>query len=81
MHWEDFENENGFKFLQRYRSQGPIFNDDIQSTAAVALASVLGACRMPEVLHFLQQTFLIVGAGQAGLGIAALLKTALVQQV
>lgn len=81
VHWEDFGNENAFALLERYRSRAPSFNDDIQSTAAVALAAVLGACRLPGVPPLTAQTFLLIGAGQASLGIAALLVKALAKEV
>ena len=81
IHWEDFATDNAFKLLQRYQERLPSFNDDSQSTAAVTLAAVLGACRMPGVPPLTEQTFLLVGAGSASLGIAALLMEALQQEV
>jgi malic enzyme len=81
IHWEDFGSSNATRFLQRYRGMGPTFNDDIQSTAAVALASILGACRVDGVMPITEQVFMFVGAGQASLGIAALLVQALKDEV
>ena len=81
IHWEDFGSSNAARFLERYRSSGPTFNDDIQSTAAVALAALLGAARLAGVPPLAQQTFMFVGAGQASLGIAALLVQELVDSV
>eukprot|EP00892_Ulva_mutabilis_P010593 jgi/Ulvmu1/7906/UM004_0138.1 len=80
VHWEDFGSSNAATLLQRYRSRGPTFNDDIQSTAAVALACVLGACRRGSVPPLAEQVFMFAGAGQAALGIAAMLTTALVDE-
>jgi malic enzyme len=51
--------------VQRTQALGlPTFNDDIQCTAAVVLAAVLGGCRVPGVPPLAQQTFLFFGAGQ-----------------
>lgn len=81
IHWEDFGSRNAAALLQRYRGLGPTFNDDIQSTAAVTLACVLGACRRAAVPQLADQVFLFAGAGQAALGIARLLTTALADEV
>lgn len=81
VHWEDFGSRNAAALLERYRGRGPTFNDDIQSTAAVTLACVLGACRRDTVPPLADQVFVFAGAGQAALGTAALLTTALMDEV
>ncbi|XP_054266104.1 NADP-dependent malic enzyme-like [Macrosteles quadrilineatus] len=74
--FEDFANENAFNFLTKYRDQYTMFNDDIQGTAAVTVAGILAAVRfMDKKLEDFKVLF--VGAGEAGVGIANLLVTAM----
>ena len=55
----------------------PVFNDDIESTAAAVVAAVYGAARLQEVPPLAEQHFVFVGAGQANIGSARLLCRAL----
>lgn len=74
--WEDFANINAVPILARYRDQVCTYNDDIQGTAAVALAGIYGALRVSGQ-KLADQRFLFLGAGSAATGIAELISQAM----
>ncbi|KAG6521186.1 hypothetical protein ZIOFF_018252 [Zingiber officinale] len=64
--FEDFQMKWAFETLQRYRENFCMFNDDIQGTAGVALAGLLGSVRAQgrSLNDFMKQKIVVVGAGR-----------------
>ena len=77
--FEDFLTPNAYALLERYRDRVLCFNDDIQGTAAVALAGVYASSRVTG-RPFRDVRILFLGAGSASTGIADLMASALVKE-
>lgn len=69
IHFEDFGVTTARPVLNRYRNVLPCFNDDIQGTGAVVMASMAAGLKLTG-RDLLDSTVLIYGAGSAGIGIA-----------
>jgi malate dehydrogenase (oxaloacetate-decarboxylating)(NADP+) len=78
LQFEDFHKDNALLLLDRYRDRACMFNDDVQGTAGVALAGLIGACRTAGT-SLREQRVLFLGAGSAALGIADLTVAAMVR--
>ncbi|MFZ4775579.1 MAG: NAD-dependent malic enzyme [Terrimicrobiaceae bacterium] len=76
LQWEDFANFNAVPILERYRDKICTYNDDIQGTAAVALAGIFGSLRLSGQ-KLTDQKFLFLGGGSAATGIAELISEAM----
>ncbi|KAH9301309.1 hypothetical protein KI387_012892 [Taxus chinensis] len=77
--FEDFANHNAFELLAKYSSTHLVFNDDIQGTAAVVLAGLVASLKVIGGT-LADHTFLFLGAGEAGTGIAELIALEMTKQ-
>lgn len=77
--FEDFLTPRAISLLDHYRDLVLCFNDDIQGTAAVALAGLFAASRISGV-KLTDQRIMFVGAGSAATGIGELIVSALVEE-
>jgi malic enzyme len=80
--FEDFSSDKAQTLLNHYRHHHLCFNDDIQGTGATTLAGLLGALRAKgEAVEALgDHVIVIAGAGSAGIGVAQVLKQAMMEQ-
>jgi malate dehydrogenase (oxaloacetate-decarboxylating)(NADP+) len=77
--FEDFLTPNAYALLRKYRDRVLCFNDDIQGTAAVALAGVYASTRITG-RRFKDLRVMFLGAGSAATGIADLMVSAWVDE-
>jgi len=76
--WEDFSKQNAFTIRDAYLHHLISFNDDIQGTGAITLAGTLAAMKVKNE-KFIDQVFLVHGAGAGGVGIAEQIETELLE--
>lgn len=77
IHFEDFGVANAHRLIKDYSPLHSVFNDDIQGTGAVTLATILSAVGATKT-RISEQRYVVFGAGSAGLGIACQLRDAMV---
>lgn len=79
IHFEDWTGVDAVHLLERYRHDYCVYNDDVQGTAGITLAGMINACKIKGT-NLKDETYLFLGAGSAGIGLANLLCSALVEQ-
>jgi malate dehydrogenase (oxaloacetate-decarboxylating)(NADP+) len=79
IHFEDWKGTDAIRLLARYSDKVLCYNDDIQGTAAVALAGLTTALQIIGS-SLTEQRILFLGAGSAGIGIANLIAAAMARK-
>jgi malate dehydrogenase (oxaloacetate-decarboxylating)(NADP+) len=79
VHFEDWTGVDAVHLLERYRNKYCCYNDDVQGTAGITLAGMINATKLKGA-KLKDEKYLFLGAGSAGIGLANLLCSALVQQ-
>jgi malate dehydrogenase (oxaloacetate-decarboxylating)(NADP+) len=79
IHFEDWTGVDAVHLLQRYRDKYCIYNDDVQGTAGIVLAGMINAAKIKGT-KLSDEKYLFLGAGSAGIGLADLLCSAMVEE-
>jgi malate dehydrogenase (oxaloacetate-decarboxylating)(NADP+) len=79
IHFEDWTGVDAVHLLHRYRDKYCVYNDDVQGTAGITLAGMINAAKLKGT-KLRDEKYLFLGAGSAGIGLADLLCSALVEQ-
>jgi malate dehydrogenase (oxaloacetate-decarboxylating)(NADP+) len=79
IHFEDWTGVDAVHLLQRYRDKFCVYNDDVQGTAGIVLAGMINAGKIKGT-KLSDEKYLFLGAGSAGIGLADLLGSAMVQE-
>jgi malate dehydrogenase (oxaloacetate-decarboxylating)(NADP+) len=79
IHFEDWTGTDAVHLLQRYRDKYCVYNDDVQGTAGIVLAGMINAAKIKGT-KLSDEKYLFLGAGSAGIGLADLLCSAMVEE-
>src|SRR5499427_8845333 len=79
IHFEDWTGVDAVHLLQRYREKYCVYNDDVQGTAGIVLAGMINAVKIKKT-KLSDEKYLFLGAGSAGIGLADLLCSAMVEE-
>jgi malate dehydrogenase (oxaloacetate-decarboxylating)(NADP+) len=79
IHFEDWTGADAVHLLQRYRDKYCVYNDDVQGTAGIVLAGMISASKIKGT-KLSNEKYLFLGAGSAGIGLADLLCSAMVEE-
>lgn len=79
VHFEDWTGVDAVHLLQRYRDKYCVYNDDVQGTAGIVLAGMINAVKIKGT-NLRDEKYLFLGAGSAGIGLADLLCSAMVEE-
>lgn len=79
VHFEDWTGVDAVHLLDRYRDKYCVYNDDVQGTAGITLAGMINAVKLKGT-QLKDEKFMFLGAGSAGIGLANLLCSALVEE-
>lgn len=79
LQFEDFAQQHAYPLLQQYQEQLCTFNDDIQGTAAVAVAAIIAATKVSG-MPLKDHRIAVLGAGSAGCGISEQLVHAMMNE-
>jgi malate dehydrogenase (oxaloacetate-decarboxylating)(NADP+) len=79
VHFEDWTGVDAVHLLQRYRDKYCVYNDDVQGTAGIVLTGMINAAKVKGT-KLSDEMYLFLGAGSAGIGLADLLCSAMVEE-
>src|SRR6266852_3012923 len=79
IHFEDWTGADAVHLLQRYRDKYCVYNDDVQGTAGIVLAGMINAAKIKGT-KLSDEKYLFLGAGSAGIGLADLICSAMVEE-
>jgi malate dehydrogenase (oxaloacetate-decarboxylating)(NADP+) len=79
IHFEDWTGVDAVHLLQRYRDKYCVYNDDVQGTAGIVLAGMINATKIKGT-KLSDEKYLFLGAGSAGIGLADLICSAMVEE-